>query len=60
MLTRKKVIASIKEMPEKFQAEDLIERLILLQKIEDGIAQAKAGKVVSLKDAKGRLAKWLK
>ncbi len=60
MLNRKKVIASIKEMPEKFQVEDLIDRMILLQKIEDGIAQARAGKVVSLKDAKARLSKWLK
>lgn len=60
MLTRKKVIASIQDMPAKIEVEDLIERIILLQKIEDGIEQAKAGKVVSHQEAKKRLAKWLK
>ncbi|TAM99159.1 MAG: hypothetical protein EPN39_07370 [Chitinophagaceae bacterium] len=60
MLTKKKVISSIRELPEEFSAEEAIERIILLQKIENGIYQSDNNKVVSNADAKKRVKKWLK
>ncbi|MEO6694728.1 MAG: hypothetical protein ABIY50_04085 [Ignavibacteria bacterium] len=60
MLTKEKVIASIKKLPSKFSVDELIDRIILLQKIEIGLEQSKLGKVKTTKEAKKQLEKWLK
>ncbi len=60
MLTKKEVLESFDTLPHKFEAEDAIEKIILLEKIRIGLEQSKAGKVVSTADAKLRLEKWLK
>lgn len=60
MLRRRKVIETVSSLPEIFSIEELIDRLILLQKIEIGIEQAEKGQVVSTKEAKTKLKKWLK
>jgi len=59
MLTKKEVISSIRSLPEKFDAETAIERIILLEKIQVGIEQSEGGQVVSKDDARKRLKKWL-
>jgi hypothetical protein len=43
MLTKDKVKELIDHMPESFSADDIIERIILLQKIEIGRQQIKDG-----------------
>lgn len=60
MLTKKKVINSIQELPEKFSAEEAIEQIILLQKIEKGMMQSDRDEVVTAPEAKKRVKKWLK
>ena len=60
MLTKEKIIEAIKDMPNKFSVDDLLDRIMLLQKIEIGIEQSEAGKVISTDEAKQRLQKWLK
>jgi hypothetical protein len=37
MLTKEKIIKSIENMPDKFSIEEVIERIVLLQKIEIGL-----------------------
>jgi len=59
MLTKKKVLDSIKDMPEYFSAEDFIERILVLQKIEEGLDQSKSGKTLSVKQVETKLKKWL-
>ena len=58
-MTKEAVLSSLKELPETFPVEELIERLIFLQRVEEGIQQSKNGEVVSLEEARKRLAKWL-
>lgn len=58
-LTKEKVIETIKGLPDSFSADDLIERIILLQKIEIGLAQSKSGQVLSTSQARKKLKKWL-
>ncbi len=60
MLTKKEVLESINSLPSKFEAEDAIEKIVLIEKIRVGLAQSEAGKVVSMEDAKKRLKKWLR
>jgi hypothetical protein len=47
MLTKEKVYKSLDEMPEKFSLEELMDSLILLHKIELGLAQSEKGQLTS-------------
>ena len=58
MLTKKKLLETLKDFPEKFSAEDLIERIILLQKIEIGLEQSKKKQVVSEEELDKKIKKW--
>ncbi|MHA3788109.1 hypothetical protein ACX0HA_07860 [Flavobacterium hauense] len=60
MLTKEKIIEAIKDMPNKFSVDDLLDRIMLLQKIEIGLEQSDSGNVMSTDEAKQRLQKWLK
>ena len=60
MLTKNEVIKSLQSLPEKFQAEEAIERIVFLEKIRIGIEQSENGKVLSKDKARKRLSKWLK
>lgn len=59
MLTKKEVIKSLQALPNKFNAEEAIERIVLLEKIRIGLQQSEQGKVVSKEEARKRLKKWL-
>ena len=58
MLTKSQVISSIKEMPDQFSIDDLMDKLILLQKIGVGLEQSEKSEVYSSKEAKEMLKKW--
>jgi hypothetical protein len=60
MITKKQILSSMKDLPESFSAEQIIDKIILLQKIDMGIEQSNNGKVVSEADARKKLKKWLK
>jgi hypothetical protein len=55
MLTKQKVLASIKELSSRFSVDDLIDRIILLQKVETGLEQSKKGNVKSSEEAKKQM-----
>lgn len=58
-MNRNKAVETVLEMPQEFEVEDLIEKLLFIQSVEEGLEQSKAGKVISMDDAKQRLSKWL-
>lgn len=60
MLTKQKVISTVNLLPDTFSIEEVIDRLVLLQKIEVGLEQSAKGETVSTKDAKSKLGKWMK
>ena len=60
LLDKKTVLRSLKSLPDRFNAADAIERIIILEKIAAGMADIKAGRTVSLEEAQKRMAKWLK
>jgi hypothetical protein len=57
MLSKTKVIKTVKELPESFSMEELFDRIIFLNKIEIGREQSKQGKVFSKTEAKKHLSK---
>lgn len=60
MLTKTKVLETVKNLPNEFSLEELMEKMIILDKIEIGLQQIKEGKVVTTSEARQRLQKWLK
>jgi predicted transcriptional regulator len=58
-MTKEQVITSLQELPDSFELEQFIERLIALRKMEEGLAQVKRGEVITVEEAKARLSKWL-
>ncbi len=59
MLSKEKLIQTIRELPDSFSVDDLFERIILLQKIEIGVEQSKSGQVHTTQEAREKLKKWL-
>ena len=60
MITKNKLVKSIKEMPDQFSLEELLDRIVFIQKVEAGLEQSKNGKTISTAKAKEKLSKWLK
>ncbi|MGB3588959.1 MAG: hypothetical protein WBA23_20600 [Tunicatimonas sp.] len=60
MITKDQVLNSLKEMPTQFSIDELMDKLILLQKIEIGLEQSKQGEVYSSLEAKEMLKEWSK
>ncbi len=60
MITKDQVLNSLKEMPTQFSIDELMDKLILLQKIEIGLEQSKQDEVYSSLEAKEMLKEWSK
>lgn len=45
IMKRDKVIETVKELPQEFELDDLIERLVLVEKVEKGLRQIDQGKL---------------
>lgn len=60
LLDKKKVLKSIRSMPDKFSVDDVVDRMIILEKLERAMADSEAGRTFTLAEAKKRHVKWLK
>ena len=60
MLSKSTVQKSIDRLPSEFSIDELIEQLIFIQKVEEGLQQYRDGKVVSHEDIKSIISKWSK
>ena len=60
MLTREKVIKSIQDLPDSFTIDELIDRLIFIEKLEQGLQQSAEGKVIPHEEVKKIIEKWSK
>ena len=57
-MRREKALDTIKEFPQEFELEDLIEKLVFIEKVEHGLAQLDEGKTVSHETVKEIVKKW--
>jgi hypothetical protein len=60
MIRKSEIIKTLSYLPEKFSVDEFIDRLIFMQKVQEGIKDSESGKSVSTAVAKKRLKKWLK
>lgn len=60
MLTRKKLKEQIDKFPEEFSIDELVERLIFIEKVEKGMTQSERGEIISDTDLDIEVEKWFK
>lgn len=60
MLRKEKVKAEIENLPDEFSIDDLVERLILVEKVEKSILQSERGEVISDAELEKEMEKWFK
>ena len=60
MLTKTNVIKTLTSFPDNFSIDELVDKMILLDKIEKGIKQADNGKVISEEELDKKIEEWLK
>ena len=58
MVTQDKIATLLKSLPNEFSIEELMDKLILLEKIEEGIGQGERGEVYTTEEARKMLQKW--
>jgi DNA topoisomerase IA len=59
-MTRDKALATIHKLPQEFDLDELIERLIFVEKVEKGIDQIREGKTKTHDEVKEIVKKWSK
>ena len=60
MLTKEKVRKTIDRLPENFTIDQLVEELVVLNKIEEGIKNVEERRVFTTEQVKKELKSWLK
>ena len=60
MITKAKLIETIDKFPETFSIDELIEKAILIDKIERGDEQSKNGNTISEEELEKEMQKWFK
>jgi len=60
MLSKKKLIEQIESFPDNFTIDELIDRLIFIEKIEKGIEQTKKNEIIAEKEIKKKVNQWFK
>ena len=58
MLTKKKLKKQIEDFPEEFTIDELIDRLILIEKVELGNEQSENGEIISETDLDKEIDTW--
>ena len=59
MTTKDKIISSIKNLPDSVTIDDILDQIMLVEKIEKGIQQSNKNQIVSDDELDKRLGKWL-
>lgn len=57
-MKRDKVLETVKEFPQEFELEELIERLVFVEKVEKGLHQMEKGKTVPHDQVREVSKKW--
>lgn len=54
LLDKMKVLRSVSLMPDRFSLDEFVDRMIILEKIERGLADIEAGRTFTLEEVKKR------
>lgn len=59
-LSKADIIDGIKNMPDEFTLDELIDRFIFIEKVKKGLKSAEEGKLTSHEEVKNMVSKWAK
>lgn len=57
-MKKDKVIDTIKSLPEEFELDELLEKLIFIEKVDMGLTQVEEGKVITHESVKEIVKQW--
>jgi len=60
MITKTQIINSLNNLPDNVTIDQVIEHLIVVEKVQKGMEDSASGKVYSKEEAKDQIKKWLK
>jgi hypothetical protein len=60
MIIKKQLTLTLEQFPEQFSLEELIDKLILLDKIERGNIQSEKNEVINEEELENEMQKWFK
>jgi len=58
MLTKEKIISGINSLPDVFTVDDVLDQIMFLSKIEEGLEQVERGEIISNDDLERKMEKW--
>lgn len=60
-MNKTKVIETLESLPEEFSTEELLNKLLFVEKVEKGLKDVEDGKVISMQEMRNRVnQKWSK
>ena len=59
MVTKERLLESIKQLPDEFTVDEIIDRILLLDKIETGLRQSKNEEITPDEELDRKLPEWL-
>lgn len=60
MITKTRLINSLEKLPENLSIDDLVNHMVLIEKVQKGLDDVANGKVNTKSEAQKKLGKWLK
>ena len=57
-MNREKILETVKELPQEFELDEFIERLIFVDKLEKGLKQLDEGKTMTHQHVKEQVKQW--
>lgn len=57
-MNKDKALSTINDFPQEFELDDLLEKLIFIEKVEKGLNDLNKGKTISHEDVKEIVKKW--
>jgi len=58
-MTKAQILETVNQLPEDFELEDLFERLLFIQRIEERLRQSDNGETLTEAEARSYLSRWL-
>jgi predicted transcriptional regulator len=59
-MKREKVLEALNELPKEFELDVLLEKLVFVDKVNEGLSQIKKGKTLTHDKVKETVSKWQK
>ena len=59
MLTKEKIISGIQKLPDNVTIDEILDQIVLLEKIEKGLDQADNNLVLTEEELDAKIARWL-